>query len=175
MPYCDECGRRCEVVDPAPGQPPACPEHGPRWRLVRNAPCAAVVIERDGLVLLAQRAHEPYRGAWEVPGGFVEQGEHPQDAACREVREELGITVELTGLVGIYVDLVGHVDPLQITVYAGRTRDIDAAPDPAEVAGWRWFRPEDLPTEMAGDHRQRLDDWLAGRTVPLSAGADPRQ
>jgi ADP-ribose pyrophosphatase YjhB (NUDIX family) len=172
MSYCDECGRPCDPADAgaAPGAPPVCPVHGPRWRLVRNAPCAGVIIERDGLVLLAQRAKDPWRGAWEVPGGFVEQGEHPQDAARREAFEELGVTVELTGLVGIYVDAVDKVDPLQITVYVGRTADVEPVPDPSEVAGWRWFRPEDLPAEMAADHRQRLDDWLADRTVPLPAG-----
>ena len=170
MAHCDECGRPCPVATGSDhAGVPACPEHGPRWRLVRNAACAAVVIERDGLVLLAQRARPPYRGAWEVPGGFVEQGEHPEDAARREASEELGVAVELTGLVGIYLERAGHVDPLQVTVYAGRTTDVEPRPDPAEVAGWRWFRPEDLPTEMAGDHRRRLDDWLAGRAVGLPA------
>ncbi|MCU1351453.1 MAG: hydrolase [Acidimicrobiales bacterium] len=166
MSYCDECGRHCE-----PGgngtTPPTCPEHGPRWRLVRNAPCAAVVIERDGLVLLARRARAPFAGEWEVPGGFVEQGEHPEDAARREAREELGIDVELTGLIGIYVEADHRIDPLQITVFTGRTGAVEAVPDPSEVSEWRWFGPDELPTHMAADHRRRIDDWLAGRTVPL--------
>ena len=106
---------------------------------------------------------------WEVPGGFVERGEHPAEAAVREAREELGVDVVLTGLVGMYLEQSSRGESLLITCYAGTTEAVDAVPDPAEVSDWGWFRPEDLPQEMAGRHRLRLDDWLAGRTVPLPA------
>ena len=172
MPFCDECGRGCTPGDEAAARPPSCPVHGPRWRLVRSAPCTSVLIERDGRVLLSQRAHEPWVGAWEVPGGFLDHGEHPEAGARREVREELGIDVELTGLLGIYVHPVPGGEPLLIVVYVGTTAADDAAirPDPVEVAGWRWFDPADVPAVMAGDHRRRIDDWLAGRAVSLPAG-----
>ena len=142
---------------------------------MRNAPCASVVVVRDGRVLLSRRAHAPWQGFWEVPGGFVEQGEHPEDAARREVFEELGLSVELTGLLGIYVHPVPDHDPLLITVYLGSTTDPDTSirPDLAEVAEWRWFVPADVPEVMAGDHRRRIDDWQAGRAVPLPAGTVP--
>jgi 8-oxo-dGTP diphosphatase len=172
--FCDECGRSCDPGDEPAGRAPACPVHGPRWRLVRSAPCTAVLIERAGRVLLSQRAHEPWAGRWEVPGGFLDQGEHPEDGARREVREELGIEVELTGLLGIYVHPVAGQDPLLIVVYVGTTdaADGDVRLDPVEVADWCWFDPADVPEVLAGDHRRRIDDWLAGRAVPLPAGAD---
>ena len=78
-----------------------CPEHGPRWKLVRNAPVVAVLAEWDGRVLLGRRAHEPWVGQWNLPGGFVEKGEHPYDAAVREFREEVGLEVRLTGLLAV--------------------------------------------------------------------------
>jgi 8-oxo-dGTP diphosphatase len=58
---------------------------------------AAAVIERpDGSYLLAQRPlGKVYEGYWEFPGGKVEQGESTEDALARELREELGIEVEL--------------------------------------------------------------------------------
>ncbi len=169
MWFCDQCGRPADDGDPLAGVAPTCPEHGPRWRLIRNAPCAAAVVVRDGFVLLGRRAREPFAGMWEVPGGFVERGEHPADAAVREVREELGVDVVLTGLVGMYLEQSSRGESLLITCYAGTTEATEAVPDPHEVSGWGWFAPADLPTEMAGRHRLRLDDWLAGRTVALPA------
>lgn len=169
MWFCDQCGLEAAGGDPLAGEAPRCIEHGPRWRLIRNAPCAAAVIVKDGRVLLGRRARAPFAGQWEVPGGFVERGEHPTDAAVREIGEELGIEVTLTGLVGIYVEQNVRGESLQITVYEATTADEVATPDPAEVAEWAWFAPADLPTEMAGHHRLRLDDWLRRRTVPLPA------
>ena len=168
MAYCDECGARCDNGT-GPAAFPSCAQHGPRWRLGRNAPCAATLIEADGQVLLGRRARDPWAGCWEVPGGFVELGEHPADAAVREAREELGVDVTLTGLLGVYVTKTPR-DWLQIVVYVATTDDRTPVADPAEVAEWRWFLPEDIPMDMAADHRRRIDDWLDGRAVPLPAG-----
>lgn len=62
---------------------------------------AAVAIVRDGTVLVGRRVRPPaVRGGWEFPGGSVEPGETPQQAAVREAREELDVDVELTGTLG---------------------------------------------------------------------------
>lgn len=165
MAYCDECGAEAAERN---GRP-ACPAHGPRWRLIRNAPTAAAVIVGAAGILLARRAREPFRGTWEVPGGFVELGEHPVDAARREVREELGLELTVTGLVGIYLAPSPRGQWLQTVVVEG-TSDGDPVADPDEVTDWRWFAPADIPVVMAADHRRRVEDWMAGRTVPLPAG-----
>ena len=53
------------------------------------APAVALFIGDDeGRVLLARRAHEPYAGLWDVPGGFVDWGEDPALGLIREMREE---------------------------------------------------------------------------------------
>jgi hypothetical protein len=72
----------------------------------RVAPCAfAAVRDITGRMLLVRRCDT---GDWELPGGHVDPGESASDAAVRETAEESGITVEVTGLVGIYTD-PGHV------------------------------------------------------------------
>lgn len=169
MWFCDECGRCVDGGDPLLGQAPVCVDHGPRWRLIRNAPCAGAVVVRAGLVLLGRRARGPFEGCWEVPGGFVERGEHPADAAVREVREELGVAITLTGLLGVYLEQSARGEALQVTAYVATTDDAEPVADPTEVSEWAWFARDDLPHEMAGRHRLRIDDWLANRAVPLPA------
>lgn len=60
----------------------------------------AIVIHDDAL-LMVQRAHDPGKGLWSLPGGRVEQGEYLADALRREVLEETGLTVEIGELAGI--------------------------------------------------------------------------
>lgn len=60
-----------------------------------------VVIFDGPLVLLAKRGQEPGKGTWSLPGGAVELGEKLADAVKREVFEELGIEIELGGLVRV--------------------------------------------------------------------------
>lgn len=57
---------------------------------------AAVLQKPDGTFLLARRPEgKPYAGYWEFPGGKIEAGEGTEEALCREIREELGVAVEL--------------------------------------------------------------------------------
>ena len=60
----------------------------------------AIVIH-DGALLMVQRANDPGKGLWSLPGGRVEQGEYLADALRREVREETGLAVDVGELAGI--------------------------------------------------------------------------
>lgn len=164
--HCDRCGR------PSPADAagtPTCPEHGQRWVFVRNAPCTGVVIHAaDGRILLSRRARQPFAGMWETPGGFVELGEHPEDAAVREVHEELGLDLTLTGLVGVSVVESSRGGHLLVMTYAGTVTG-DVVLDRSEVSEWAWFAPDAIPEVMAGDHRTRVAHYLARGAVPLPA------
>jgi 8-oxo-dGTP diphosphatase len=78
-------------------EPPPQPATG-----ASRVPCVgAVVTDCEGRLLLVQRANEPGRGLWSVPGGRVEPGESPQEAVVREVEEETGLPVVVTCLAGV--------------------------------------------------------------------------
>ena len=115
------------------------------------APCAFVAV-RDitGRLLLVRRCDT---GDWELPGGHVDPGESAAGAAVRETAEESGITVEITGLVGIYTD-PGHViadprdgqvrQPFAVCFHA---RPLSGSPggDQVETSDARWFTAGDMP------------------------------
>jgi ADP-ribose pyrophosphatase YjhB (NUDIX family) len=67
---------------------------------------ALVVVEQAGKILLVQEAKEICRGTWFLPGGRAAPGESILETAVREVKEESGLDVELTGL--LYIDHLVH-------------------------------------------------------------------
>lgn len=119
-----------------------------RRRVVRTmAPSFTVgaicLIERpDGALLLVRQS---YRRGWGVPGGLLKRGEAPEDAARREVREEVGIDVELIGQPAVVVEPV----PRRIDiVFRARPVALEhPAPVPSspEITEVRWFPAQELP------------------------------
>lgn len=159
--WCYDCGAPCTT---APDGVPVCPSCGPRWKLIRSAPCAEVLIVRDEEALLVRRANDPYRGRWELPGGFSERGEHPADTARREIAEELGVHVRLTGVLGVYFD--PYLDDVaQVLTFIGEIID-EPYPNPDEVSETAWFSPRALPPddELVPGHADRVHDWHAHRS-----------
>lgn len=62
---------------------------------------AGVLVEENGAVLLVRRINEPQQGLWSIPAGFIDADEDPRAAAARECREETGLEVRISGLVGV--------------------------------------------------------------------------
>jgi 8-oxo-dGTP diphosphatase len=107
-------------------------------------------------VLLIKRGHEPFKGKWAFPGGFIGMDEELDDAVARELQEETG----LTGVPLEQMHTFGTVgrDPRgrQITVvYMGIIKEglecIKAGDDAAQA---QWFDIDKLPADMAFDHNQ---------------------
>jgi NAD+ diphosphatase len=110
-----------------------------------SAVTASALPEDGGRVLLARRAHEPFRGAWDVVGGFVGEGEHPIDGLRREVREETGLDFEPGRLLGIWMGDYDGRATLNL-FWCGRLGpgQPEAADDVDEL---RWFAPDELPRD----------------------------
>ncbi len=77
---------------------------------------AGVVATQGGRAVLVRRAHNPGKGLWTFPGGFVNRGEVVAEAAAREAKEEAGIEVAVEALLGVY-SFAGN--PTVLIVYTG--------------------------------------------------------
>ena len=99
--YCARCGHALIVEEVHGRLRPRCPDCG---HIVFLDPklAAVVLVAIDGKLLLVRRANEPALGEWSFPSGYVDRGEAVEDAAAREVREETGLIVKVTRLLGVY-------------------------------------------------------------------------
>ena len=55
----------------------------------------AAIIHKDGKIFATQRGYGAYKDYWEFPGGKIEEGETPEEALVREIREELATTIQI--------------------------------------------------------------------------------
>jgi len=120
------------------------------------APAAQALVERDGRLLLVRRAFDPSVGLWDLPGGFLEENEHPLDAVVRELREETGLEIEPQGFVGVWMEPYQDRIVLCLTWDARVTGGTERAAD--DVSELAWFAPYELPAddELAFRHFAEL-------------------
>ena len=119
-------------------------------------PCANAIVIAGERILLARRSYAPWKDAWGSPGGFCERGEHPIETVEREVLEETGLRVRVTGYLGVWVDeyadehAVPGTDVINVAYYRAEVVGGDEADfDPQEVSELRWFTWDDLPPDLA--------------------------
>jgi 8-oxo-dGTP diphosphatase len=114
-------------------------------------------------VLLVQRAHDPFAGAWALPGGFVEERERIKDAAAREFEEETGLAPGELRLVGVYDE--PDRDPRGWVISLAYAASVSSEMSPRggdDASAARWFGIDALPS-LAFDHARIIADTLAGR------------
>jgi len=119
-----------------------------------------ISIIQNGKILLTKR--EDFE-VWCLHGGAVDEGESIAQAAIREAREEIGLDVELTRLIGLYSQpstpssLIWH-----IASFAARPIGGELQADPSEVIEIRYFAPDKLPTDLLVTHKRRILDAFNG-------------
>ena len=98
----------------------------------------AAVLERDGRVLIARRKRgDRMADKWEFPGGKVEPGETPEDALCREIKEELSVDLCRTCLAPFNFASHAYDDfHLLMPLYVCRTWDGEIAPREGQTIEW---------------------------------------
>ncbi len=106
-------------------------------------PGAQALVERGGRVLLGRRRLDPSAGLWDIPGGFVDEDEHPLQALERELREETGLSIEPTEFLGIWMQPYDGRSVLCLTWLARATGGRERPGDDLEELCW--VQPSELP------------------------------
>ncbi len=133
----------------------ACPACG-FVAYANSAPTAcALCVDEGGRLLLVRRAGEVFHGFWDLPGGFLEEDEHPLDCLHRELREEAGIGLRDTEFVGVFMDRYGDGprDVSTLNVYYS-ARIGEGTPEPSDdVVELRFFALDEIPEDdLAFEH-----------------------
>ena len=123
-----------------------------------DAGAGVLVFGADGRLLLVREGYG--RGRWTLPGGYVEPGELPHDAAVREAREEAGITATPVAVVGLY--RFRGERTLDVYVFLCSHEGEAAIAAPEEIADLAWVDPRNLPTPMTNAVAAAVPDALAG-------------
>ena len=140
--HCPRCGsERLEVE----GAEATCSDCGKKVHANPAPTASALLVDERGRVLLARRAAEPAAGLWDLLGGFVDEGEEGVDALRRELREELGVEIELDEFVGAFPDTYGEDGVWTFNLYwTARIVSGEAEPN-EELLEISWFAPDALP------------------------------
>ena len=123
-----------------------------------TADCIVMTRDDEPKVLLIERGHEPFKGCWAFPGGFMNMDETTEQCAIRELEEETGLKVNEIKQIGAYSKV--DRDPRGRTITVAYLALVD---EPLPVRGQddaakaQWFSIKNLP-KLAFDHDEILRD-----------------
>jgi len=144
-------------------------------------PCAGfMLVNREGLVFVGQRIDPSAHGFWQMPQGGIDKGEDIQDAALRELHEEIGVAAHLVEVIApasrpllydLPPELLGKVWKGKyrgqeqfwfLGRFLGTDADIDLeAHDPPEFNEWKWVAPDLLPDLIVPFKREVYETLVA--------------
>ena len=116
------------------------------------------VIEKDGKYLLVQEAQQKAYGKWNIPAGHLDPNETIFDGAKREIKEESGFDVELTGVCQIGNQKLAN-DTFVSVVFSTKIISGDIKFDPNELLDVKWFTYEEI---LAMKDQLRMESFILG-------------
>ena len=158
-PLCGECPLKDVCQAKRLGLQSDLPVVKPR-KVIPHYTVTAAVLERDNEVLIAQRPQNSLLGGmWEFPGGKKESGEDLKTCLQREIKEELGITIQVGDLLGTYKHAYTH---FRITLHAFRCRLNGFRPESIEHTEIRWVAVKNLSEFPMGKVDRQIANHLLG-------------
>ena len=160
-PACPTCPLAAVCAAFAEGEPERYPVAKKKKPVPHYDIAVGVIFDDAGRVLVQQRPEDAMLGGlWEFPGGKAEPGEAKPAACRREVREELGVEVEVGEPLGRIEHAYSH---FKITLWAFRCRIVAGVPAHHAAQPVRWVAVEDLGDLAFPRANRRLIDGLAER------------
>ena len=134
--------------------------HWRSWRKLPISGCSVIVTNMEGSVLMLR--HSYGGGSWSLPGGGIGRGESAEDAARREVREELALELGALEAIG---ELEETISDCPHTAYVFTAMALHhPKPDGREVVEARFFPGHSLPEPQSEFTRARLALWRARKS-----------
>lgn len=121
------------------------------------------LLVRDGRVLIGKRRLEPRKGEWDLPGGFLEEGESALHGLRREFLEETGVEIRPVEWLGTAIDPYGSSFVLSLTWIVEGEGEPSGSDDIEQLA---WFAADEIPAEMAFPSQNTMLRRWASRRVP---------
>lgn len=131
--------------------------------------CGALIVNDKGETLLLKRKHGTDAGRWSKPGGTVEFGETIQDAIKREVREEVGVEIDLQEPLGFtnHIDIqdgrILHWVALHYLAHITSGAPQNLEPENHEEI--RWFPLDKLPENITQTTREPVEMYLKRKNL----------
>jgi len=133
----------------------------------------AVILDDDGRVLLTRRSIQPFQDLWVMPGGKIDLGEPILEALKREVHEEVGLEVEVQGLIDVFEHLTPGEENCHFVILYYRCRPLycDLVCNEHEVVEAAW-----VPCgELSGYTMPAGARFILGKVFPALTDCNPTQ
>lgn len=121
-------------------------------------PVVSVLLHNKEKILMLQRTNEPFKDYWVLPGGFINHSETAKEAIKRETKEEIGLDINIDGIIGVYrIDNDPRGIHMDIIFKGNANGEIKLS---KENKDYQYFSPDKLPEMIAYKHRDAINDWL---------------
>lgn len=175
MNYCSDCGAKVslQAVAGEGRKRYVCKDCGKTHYQSPNVLVATYVCVGEK-ILWIKRGIPPAVGRWAMPGGFMENDETPEAAACRELREETGIDVPVEKMILVSVSSILHMAQTHLVFRC----HLDEQPETActaEAVECDWFTQDDLPWDELAfpniePHVRQIYRWLRKGAYGIRVG-----
>ena len=157
--YCPTCGSKMgrKKIEGKPRK--FCSKCG-YVQFINPTPVVAILIEENNKILFIKRKYEPAKHRWALPGGFVDDVEHPEVAAKRELKEETNLRIDKLKFIGLYTHMSKLNGPILMMGYkavkfSGKLRPGDDAEDAD------FFHINSLPDIPFMSHKSIIKEYLS--------------
>ncbi len=149
--FCPHCGDRLETRPTEDGPRPHCTDCRVTVYHSSGVMARTAVVDRDR-VLLIERGAAGDVGAWATPGGYIEAGEPPRDAAVRELEEETGLAADREALTPVNVGFLefetGESD-VALNYAVSRSETAGTVEAGSDAADARWWSRDEIRTDLS--------------------------